>query len=352
MIKEKEIIKKVEVILKDVLYEVQNISILKTQISPKISSFFRPDLSLEIIFNNKRKTIIIETKSVGEPRYIRSAVQQIATYLNKIEDAYGIIAAPYISEKTGEICKEANIGYIDLSGNCFISFDTIYIKKENYKSIYSEKRELKSLFSKKTTRLLRILLCNSEKTYTQMSLSKESNVSIGLTNRAVKKLYSLEYIDYDQNKKISLKNPTKLLDIWRENYSYKDNNVQGFYSSMRSEQFESRLINYMSQNKQDVYALTLFSGATLIEPFVRSNQTFFYFSGDYENLKNEIEIKPVSSGANIVILDPYDDGVFYGIQKIQRRNVVSTIQLYLDLYNYKGRGREQAEYLRERAIKF
>ncbi|MGB2765132.1 MAG: hypothetical protein WBC20_12045, partial [Candidatus Aminicenantaceae bacterium] len=111
--KEKEIIKKVEVILKDVLYEVQNISILKTQISPKISPFFFPDLSLEIIFNNKRKTIIIETKSVGEPRYIRSAVQQIATNLNKIEDAYGIIAAPYISEKTGEICKEANIGYID-----------------------------------------------------------------------------------------------------------------------------------------------------------------------------------------------------------------------------------------------
>jgi len=350
--KEKEMIKKVEVILKDVLYEVQNISILKTQISPKISPFFLPDLSLEIIFNNKRKTIIIETKSVGEPRYIRSAVQQIATNLNKIEDAYGIIAAPYISEKTGEICKEANIGYIDLVGNCFISFDTIYIKKENYKSIYSEKRELKSLFSKKTTRLLRILLCNSEKTYTQMSLSKESNVSIGLTNRAVKKLYSLEYIDFDQNKKISLKNPTKLLDIWRENYSYKDNNIQGFYSSMRSEQFESRLINYMSQNKQDLYALTLFSGATLIEPFVRSNQTFFYFSGDYENLKNEVEIKPVSSGANIIVLDPYDDGVFYGIQKIQRRNVVSTIQLYLDLYNYKGRGREQAEYLRERAINF
>ncbi|MBC8488220.1 MAG: hypothetical protein H8D45_19500 [Bacteroidetes bacterium] len=350
--KEKEMIKKAEVILKDVLYEIQNISISKTQISPKISPFFTPDLSLEIIFNNKRKTIIIETKSVGEPRYIRSTVQQIATNLNKIENAYGIIAAPYISERTGEICKEANIGYIDLSGNCFISFDTIYIKKENYKTIYSEKRELKSLFSKKTSRLLRVLLNNSEKTYTQLSLSKESNVSIGLTNRAVKKLYSLEYIDFDQNKKISLKNPTRLLDIWQENYSYKDNNVQGFYSSMRSEQFESRLINYMSPNKQDLYALTLFSGATLIEPFVRSNQTFFYFSGNYESLKNEVEIKPVSSGANIVVLDPYDDGVFYGTQNIQRRNVVSTIQLYLDLYNYKGRGREQAEYLRERAINF
>jgi hypothetical protein len=176
-------------------------------------------------------------------------------------------------------------------------------------------------------------------------------VSIGLTNRAVKKLYNQEYIDYEQNKRISLKNPSKLLDLWRENYSYKDNNAQGFYSSLRREQFESRLINYMSKSKHDRYAFTLFSGAALVAPFVRSDQTFFYFSGDYENLKKEVEIKPVSSGANIVVLDPYDDGVFYGIQKIQTRNTVSTIQLYLDLYNYKGRGREQAEYLRERAIK-
>jgi len=350
--KEKEIIKKVEMRLKDVLSEVPNISIKKTRISPKISPTFSPDLSLEIIFNNKRITIIVEIKSVGEPRYIRSAVQQIVTYLNTIEDTYGIIAAPYISEKTGAICEEANIGYIDLSGNCFISLDTIYIKKENYKSIYSEKRELKSLFSKKTTRLLRVLLCNSENTYTQLSLSKEANVSIGLANRTVKKLYNQEYIDYAENKRISLKNPSNLLDLWRENYSYKDNNIQGFYSSLRREQFESRLINYMSKNKQDRYAFTLFSGATLVAPFVRSDQTFFYFSGDYEKLKKEIEIKPVSSGANIVILDPYDDGVFYGIQKVQRRNTVSKIQLYLDLYNYKGRGREQADYLRERAIKF
>ena len=46
-----------------------------------------------------------------------------------------------------------------------------------------------------------------------------------------------------------------------------------------------------------------------------------------------------------------DEGIFYAIQKIRDKNVVSNVQLYLDLYNYKGRGREQAEYLRDKAIK-
>jgi len=348
----KEYITKFENKIKEVLCDIPLISIEKTKKYVRIAPLFQADLILEIFLNNKKKNIVVEIKTVGEPRYIRSAVQQLSSYLKKTIDAYGIIASPYISEKTGEICKEGNIGYIDLTGNCFLSFDTIYIEKKNYKSIVYRKRELKSLFSKKTSRFLRILLTRPEKVWTQISLSNESNASIGLTNRVIKRLYELEYIDLDQNKKISLKNPTKLLDLWRENYSYSNNEVQGFYSPLSRKEFEERLIEYMSKRNIERYAFTLFSGAELISPFVRTNQTFFYFSGNREKLTKENQIKPVTSGANVIILNPYDEGVFYGIQKVQKRNLVSNIQLYLDLYNYKGRGREQAEYLREKAIKF
>jgi hypothetical protein len=348
----KEYLIQLENKIREVLCEIPSISIEKTKKDVRISSLFQADLVLEIFLNSKKKNIIVEIKTVGEPRYIRSAVQQLSSYLKKTSDTYGIIAAPYMSEKTGEICKEENIGYIDLSGNCFLSFDTIYIEKKNYKSIVSRKGDLKSLFSKKTTRLLRILLTRLEKVWTQISLSNESNVSIGLTNRVIKKLYEFEYIDFDQNKKISLKNATKLLDLWRENYSYLINEVQGFYSPLSRKEFEGRLIEYMSKRNIDRYAFTLFSGAELISPFVRTNQTFFYFSGNIEKLTKETELKPITSGANVIILKPYDEGVYYGIQKVQKRNVVSNIQLYLDLYNYKGRGREQAEHLREKALKF
>jgi hypothetical protein len=349
---EKEYIIESEKKIKEVLCEIPSISIEKTKKDVRISPLFRADLVLEIFLNNKKKNIIVEIKTVGEPRYIRSAVQQLSSYLKRTIDAYGVIAAPYISEKTGEICKEASIGYIDLSGNCFLSFESIYIEKKNYKSIVYRKKDLKSLFSKKTTRLLRILLIRPESVWTQISLSNESNVSIGLINRVIKKLYELEYIDLDQNKKISLKNPTKLLDLWRENYSYLNNEVQGFYSPLSWKEYEERLVEYMSKRNIDRYAFTLFSGAELISPFVKTRQIFFYFSGNREHLTKETELKPVTSGANIIILKPYDEGIYYGIQKVQKRNVVSNIQLYLDLYNYKGRGREQAEYLREKAIKF
>jgi len=75
------------------------------------------------------------------------------------------------------------------------------------------------------------------------------------------------------------------------------------------------------------------------------------FDGDKEKLINATELKPVSSGANLLMLIPYDEEIFYATQKVRDKNVVSNVQLYLDLYNYKGRGREQAEYLRDKAIK-
>ena len=177
-------------------------------------------------------------------------------------------------------------------------------------------------------------------------------MSIGLTNRVIKRLLDLEYVTFERNKRIAFENPAALLNSWREEYSYLDNDIIGFYSSLSKEAFENRLSGYTEKRKQEKYALSLFSGASIVAPFVQSNQTFFYFSGNMKELTDAVELKPVSTGANVLMLIPYDDGVFYAAQKLKKRNVVSNIQLYLDLYNYKGRGKEQAKYLREKVIGF
>ena len=39
----------------------------------------------------------------------------------------------------------------------------------------------------------------------------------------------------------------------------------------------------------------------------------------------------------------YDEGVFYGVNQVDGVNVVSKVQLYIDLFNYPARGEEAAE---------
>jgi len=73
----------------------------------------RPDLLLEVIIKGRSLKIAVEVKSIGEPRQIRYAIQQSKEYSSRLEDTYGVVAAPYISNDTVNICKENEVGYLD-----------------------------------------------------------------------------------------------------------------------------------------------------------------------------------------------------------------------------------------------
>ena len=99
-------------------------------------------------------------------------------------------------------------------------------------------------------------------------------------------------------------------------------------------------------------SITGMAGASLVSPFVRFTEVWLYLKGDSEKLVSELDLRPVSSGANVVIFVPYDKGVFMGERKIRGKRVVSDIQLFLDLYKFPARGQEQAERILDTEIKF
>jgi hypothetical protein len=68
-----------------------------------------------------------------------------------------------------------------------------------------------------------------------------------------------------------------------------------------------------------------------------------YVSTISEALLKRVGLKEVSSGANVSLLVPYDEGVFYMASEVDSMRTVCPVQLYLDLKGYKGRGDEAAE---------
>ncbi len=60
----------------------------------------------------------------------------------------------------------------------------------------------------------------------------------------------------------------------------------------------------------------------------------------------------LDKGANLILMHPYyPNSAFYDSRVIDGLPVVSDIQLYLDLYGYPVRGREQAEHLFQKRLK-
>jgi hypothetical protein len=84
---------------------------------------------------------------------------------------------------------------------------------------------------------------------------------------------------------------------------------------------------------------------------MRYTRGFAYVGNSIREVADSLGLKQVSSGPNFSILEPYDEGVFYGSREIGSMRVVSDVQLYLDLVGFKGRGEESAEFLFEQRIK-
>jgi hypothetical protein len=49
-----------------------------------------------------------------------------------------------------------------------------------------------------------------------------------------------------------------------------------------------------------------------------------------------LDLHTVELGGNVHLLRPYDEGVFYGLRRLEGTAVVGNIQLYLDLYQISG----------------
>jgi hypothetical protein len=307
------------------------------------------DLLLELKIRDSLQKVIVEVKSPGEPRIIRGAIQQLREYLDRTEDAYPVVAAPYISDDTARVCRQNSVGYIDLAGNLFLNFAQVYIERRNYPNPAVEKRQARSIFSPKSARILRVMLSNPRRSWRVQELAREARVSLGLASRLKERLLDLEYAA-EKEDGLALSRPGELLKQWANSYSFRKNKVYDYFSLDEIKELERNLSQYC-QGRGIPYALTLFSGAALVAPYMRYTRGFAYVGNSIREVADLLGLKQVSSGPNFSILEPYDEGVFYGSREIDNMRVVSDVQLYLDLAGFKGRGEESAEFLFGQRIK-
>lgn len=285
---------------------------------------------------------ILEAKFSGQPRYARDAVNELLLIQNKNPERYGILVAPFISNEAAKICEDADIGYLDLSGNCRLAFKNIFIEKVYQPNKFSVKRELASLYSPKSERILRVLLTHSYQPWRTVKLAQKAEVSIGLISYVKKQLGDREWIQIGEEG-FALIQPEALLEEWSKNYSYKKNEITDCYTLSSPVDLENTVKNFSSANSEITYALTGFSAANYYAPMVRNQRSMIYLSDVNDFVIQQLNLKPVTSGANVSLLKPYDDGVFWDLREVNGVLAVSPIQAYLDLKNYRGRGEEAAD---------
>lgn len=322
---------------------------------PFVDSIFiqpSPDFPGQWVYLNIQERefrLLIRTQTNGQPRLARQAIYELKAALADVPDGYGIFSAPYISPQAAAICQEAGIGYLDQAGNCHLSFGSVYIHKEGAPNPFSEKRDLRSIYSPKAERVLRVLLSAPRQTWKTQELAQAAQVSLGQVANIKKLLADREWLKAD-TVGMALTNPAALLDEWVEHYDFRRSQALDVYTLADVSEAEYQLGDACQQLGIQ-YALTGFSAASRIAPMVRYQRVSVYAGGEIEALLDKLGWKQVSSGANVSLLLPYDDGVFYNAQNIGGVQIVSPVQVYLDLQSLRGRGQEAADAVRKEILK-
>lgn len=308
-----------------------------------------PDLLVELTLPSGKQTLVVEAKSSGQPRLAREAVNRLLRFREMYPAAYGIFMAPYISPKAAEMLAAEGMGYIDLAGNCRLSFGQVYIEQEGKPNPRPMRRDIRSLYTPKAARILRVLLSEPKVFWKTQALAKEAEVSLGQVANVKKLLGDREWLRSGQDG-FGLSQPEAVLGEWSRNYSFRKNQARDFYSLKPVPEIEAGIARECRKLRVR-YALTGFSGSSRFAPAVRYQRVMAFVSADTDALASALNLKEVSSGANVTLLTPYDDGVYYGAETVDGMMIASPIQLYLDIVGFKGRGEESAAMLLEKVIK-
>lgn len=303
----------------------------------------------------KEYLIGCEVKSSGQPRYAEAALLRLLEWKRKMPSTSTVVfAAPYISNTVRSMCSERDVGYLDLSGNCLITFGPVYIERSVANPPSSVHRELKSLYKPKSARVLRLLLREPSHQWKLKDLSEASGVSIGHVSNVRNALRDRKWIA-EENTGTRLVCPGALLDEWRVNYEVDGDSFE-FYTTLHGSSLKKATVgNLNSDTSQGPIAVfASYSAAEWIAPYGRTGKSYFYADpAGLEKLVRILGLTSPKAGANIRITIPKDEGVLLDAEEPTPGVVcTSKIQTYLDLYASGERGQESAGHLREQKLEW
>jgi hypothetical protein len=190
------------------------------------------------------------------------------------------------------------------------------------------------------------MLSEPRRAWKTTELAKTVRVSLGQVANVKKLLADREWLGTNENG-MYLSRPGDLLDDWVKAYNYHRSQTHEYYSLSETSTTETNLAEACEQLGVQ-YALTSFSAAIRIAPMVRYNRVMAYVQGDLPAVAAEAKIKLVDSGVNVILLTPYDEGVFYATVPLGGIMTVSLLQTYLDVIGSRARGQEAADAIRQK----
>jgi len=311
------------------------------------------DILAHVNVSDRSRALVCEVRASGQPRHVRMALLQLRNYVaSHGGEVTPIFIAPYLSPKAQSMCREQEVGYLDLEGNARLVFNGVFIERLVSSKPSAERREIKSLFKPKSAQVLRVMLRDPHRPWRVTELAEISGVSLGHVSNVRSGLLDREWGQVS-DKGLFISEPDALLNAWRDAYESPAGKRMSFYTTLHGSAFEDaarQALHAGPESSQAVFAS--FSAAHWLAPYGRTGVQYFYAdAAGLERLEVGLKLSSPSKGENVVVTLPKDQGLFRDITEPAPGAVcTSPIQTYLDLTAAGERGREAADHLRREKL--
>lgn len=309
---------------------------------------WRPDAIVNIEAPGSRRParLIVEYKPNVTPRAATDAARRLGSYLNQDPEAAGLVVAPWGSQRTREVLREAGIGFIDSTGNIDLVIDApaLVLKIEGAsENPLGRPSASPSLRGPKAWALMKTLVEVSPP-YGVRELAGAVGTDPGYTSRVIKALEEERLVFRQRRGPITEIDWPALLSQFTTTYSLLDANktstwiASGAVRGLPEKLAGSRL--------QAPWAMTGSIVSNLIAPVAAPAMAIIY-SDSPDEIAETLELLPADSGANVILARPYDDAAYARRWRRDGVSYVSVAQLAADCLTGVGRMPAEGEALVE-----
>ena len=313
-----------------------------------------PEQNIDGYISSRNYNFSIEIKSESNSAQVSSAIRDLNIFRSKFEgSAIPVVAVLFMGKVGRKLCKEADISWLDLSGNADISAPNLRILITGRPNRFKSPGRPANPFAPKSSRIARWLLIHPDRAVNQRELALKTDMDEGFTSRIISRLEDKGLVARKKGGTVQVLDPDLLLDSWQEVYDFnKHQIIKGHIAQRSSNEILKKLSNLLVKNKMP-HAATGLCAAWLLNRYASFRIVTFYIKSSLsDDLLNTLGFREESSGPNVWMVVPNDEGVFHGSNKVQGIHCVHPVQVYLDLFGHPERAREAAKNIRHEIIKW
>ncbi len=261
-----------------------------------------------------------------------------------------VVVVPYMGEAGAARCDDAEVAWLDLSGNASLRGPGLRVHVLGNPNRYVRRGRPVNPFAAKSARVARWLLMHPREAWRQRALAEAVGLSDGAVSKVVRAYEEQGLIVRDPEGAVRAADPPLLLDAWRERYRFDRHRVRAGTVAARSSVELTRRISTMFGSADVRHAFTGLAAAWWWDGFASFRTVAVYVDTWPDRSLDELGFVEEPRGANLWVITPDDEGVFHGGAMRDGVSLVHPVQTYLDLGAHAERANEAADHLRTHVL--